>query len=590
VRARAWYGRRVSDTDLARVRAYHERSKHRPGRYAAALGYLDWDTQPDPFRVYRGAETLALPRRPLAPGPDYPALFEPRAITPAPLDTDFLDALLLHSLALSAWKQQGAARWSLRVNPSSGNLHPTEAYVLAPALAGLSESPGLYHYSPLLHALERRAAIPAATWDALGAGLPHTRLLVGLTSIAWREAWKYGERAFRYCQHDLGHAVAAIDLAAALLGWRALELPRPGDAQLRALLGLRDDDEDEPELPETLLILAPSDMSEETDPIRAWTPPPAAIAWFAAAPLAGTPNRLSAGHEPWPAIVEVEHATRRPDHDPTPAADPNTAASPIREPDPNTVPPPADRTDPSARPTHGPDPGAADVAAHDPVAPRPAAALIRGRRSAVAMDGRTGLTRSGFYDMLLRTCPEGPPLRALAGPARVDLALFVHRVADLEPGLYLLLRDPARRGLWRASADAEFAWTRPDGCPAALDLSLLRGGDGRRTAGAIACGQAIAADGCFALGMIANMRGLDGAPYNYRRLYWETGAIGQILYLEAEALGVAATGIGCFFDDRMHELLGLHGPDLQSLYHFTVGGRVDDPRLRTLDPYHHLDR
>ena len=89
--------------------------------------------------------------------------------------------------------------------------------------------------------------------------------------------------------------------------------------------------------------------------------------------------------------------------------------------------------------------------------------------------------------------------------------------------------------------------------------------------------------------MLADMRALDGAPGLYRRLYWEAGAIGQILYLEAEAIGVAATGIGCFFDDRMHALLGLRDGEFQSLYHFTVGGRVDDTRLRTLDPYEHLD-
>ena len=32
--------------------AYHERTKHRPFRFAAALGYMDWDTQPDPFRRF----------------------------------------------------------------------------------------------------------------------------------------------------------------------------------------------------------------------------------------------------------------------------------------------------------------------------------------------------------------------------------------------------------------------------------------------------------------------------------------------------------------------------------------------------------
>jgi hypothetical protein len=66
--------------------------------------------------------------------------------------------------------------------------------------------------------------------------------------------------------------------------------------------------------------------------------------------------------------------------------------------------------------------------------------------------------------------------------------------------------------------------------------------------------------------------------------------VGQVLYLEAEAAGIRATGIGCFFDDPMHRLLGLPpgggGPrPWQSLYHFTAGGAVDDLRLATLPPY-----
>ena len=61
--------------------------------------------------------------------------------------------------------------------------------------------------------------------------------------------------------------------------------------------------------------------------------------------------------------------------------------------------------------------------------------------------------------------------------------------------------------------------------------------------------------------------------------------LGQVLYLEAEAAGVRATGIGCFFDDEMHTLLGIKDQDWQSLYHFTVGGAVDDPRLSAFPPY-----
>ena len=78
---------------------------------------------------------------------------------------------------------------------------------------------------------------------------------------------------------------------------------------------------------------------------------------------------------------------------------------------------------------------------------------------------------------------------------------------------------------------------------------------------------------------------IDGGPAAYQRLFWEAGAVGQALYLEAEAAGMRGTGIGCFFDDGVHELLGIADHSLQSLYHFTVGGPVDDPRLATQPGY-----
>ena len=60
-------------------------------------------------------------------------------------------------------------------------------------------------------------------------------------------------------------------------------------------------------------------------------------------------------------------------------------------------------------------------------------------------------------------------------------------------------------------------------------------------------------------------------PWFYRQLHWEAGLIGQTLYLEAEAAGLRGTGVGCFFDDETHDFLGLKTPELQTLYHFTVG-------------------
>ena len=106
-------------------------------------------------------------------------------------------------------------------------------------------------------------------------------------------------------------------------------------------------------------------------------------------------------------------------------------------------------------------------------------------------------------------------------------------------------------------------------------------------AAGVSCGQDIAGDGCFSLGMISAFESplKFFGPWFYPRLYWECGAIGQVLYLQAEVSGIRSTGIGCFFDDPVHHIFGIKDLNYQSLYHFTVGGPVDDNRLTTLPPY-----
>jgi len=97
----------------------------------------------------------------------------------------------------------------------------------------------------------------------------------------------------------------------------------------------------------------------------------------------------------------------------------------------------------------------------------------------------------------------------------------------------------------------------------------------------VSCDQDIAGDGYFSLGMIARFEPAlqEHGEWMYRRLFWECGLIGQVLYLEAEAAGGRATGIGCFYDDAVHEVLGLEGIAWQSLYHFSMGMPVEDTRL-----------
>jgi nitroreductase len=219
------------------------------------------------------------------------------------------------------------------------------------------------------------------------------------------------------------------------------------------------------------------------------------------------------------------------------------------------------------------------VRADDPGLPlRP---LLHRRRSAQAMDGRSGIQAELLLAWLRRLLPAQSPVPfAVTGePVEVDLLLFVHRVQGLAPGLYWL--DRTGRGVQALRGD--YLWQRVDDD---LPLYRLLEGDARGLAGFLSCGQDIAADGCLALAMLARLEDAlaDGA-WRYPRLYWECGQIGQLLYLEAEAAELSGTGIGCYFDDVLHELLGAADSGWQSLYHFTLGRAVWDERLTSLPAY-----
>jgi hypothetical protein len=179
------------------------------------------------------------------------------------------------------------------------------------------------------------------------------------------------------------------------------------------------------------------------------------------------------------------------------------------------------------------------------------------------------------------------PWDVLPWEPAIHLLLFVHRVDGLTPGLYVLVRNREKLSSLQQSMNVELIWTPVRGCPDSLPLYWLLEGDAKKAAVQVSCHQEIAGDSAFSLGMIAEFEGRlrEGGAWWYPRLFWEAGLLGQVLYLEAEAAGVRGTGIGCFFDDPVHEIVGIKNLTIQSLYHFTIGGPVEDGRLMTLSPY-----
>ncbi|MFO0753722.1 MAG: SagB/ThcOx family dehydrogenase [Thermodesulfovibrionales bacterium] len=532
----------------------HEETKHHPDRYARSPGFLDWANEPNPFRIFEGTGSVRLPLRTGDPCANHFSLYERSKNAVLPFTLETISSFLELSLGLSAWKSYRGSTWALRINPSSGNLHPTEAHLVLPPLSGLSGSGGVFHYSPFFHALERRVSFG----DPLGRKIrDHFRscgFLIGLSSIFWRESWKYGERAFRYCNHDTGHAAACISFSASLHGWRAVSLNALSEQDMETLLGFQKTDwrPFEREHPELVLFVCAASGDQVPQDI-----PAALLRDFSSLAFEGRPNLLSTGHREWPVIEQAASCTEKP----------KTAEDAYR---------------------YG-----SHAFYEEEVPGQEGARTIRQRRSAQAYDGKTAMPKESFYAALDKTMPRhhAAPFDMELGEVAVHLLLFVHRVSGLDPGLYFLVRAREDLDGLKSACITRFAWQKAPDSPDTLPLYLLQQGDFREEAAFISCGQEIAGDGAFSAGMIARFRTvLEERPWLYRRLFWETGVIGQVLYLEAEAHGLRGTGIGCFFDDLVHRLLGLHDDAYQSLYHFTVGGPLEDSRITTLVPYHHLKK
>ena len=493
-------------------REYHEATKHSPESLRLTSHVLDWANMPDPFRHYEGAVLLDLPADPPVPGtPALEVLNGVRGSTPAGDGSTFLSQLLFYSAAVSASKrvQSTGYRYALRVNPSSGNLHPTEFHFLT---RGLKEWPdGLYHYRPSAHMAEQRALGDLETKLAGGS----SPIVFVLTSIAWREAWKYGARAYRYCLHDIGHAWQALALAARAIGCESFARGYFPDDEIAQSCRLHED-----EWPMLIVELRGASI-----PLR--EPDPAGeMLWHG-----GHPNQISVERTRYAELDGIHDATKLSHRECGRISAVELAPTGFGE----------VRLIPSAsRQVSG---------------GRTVAEAVRTRRS--ALDFLGGMRTMSLTELSTMLAVATRPLSADFADSRfIQLYLYAHRVEGLQPGVYR-------------------HW------PERAELESIRSGDQRVAAAGLSLGQDLAGNACVAFSMIGDLDRSTRAhgERGYRYVHFEAGAIGQRLYLAAEALGLGATGIGAFYDEEVHQYLGLTPGHGQVIYHFAIGYPVPDPRL-----------
>ena len=512
---------------------YHNETKHSQQRYARSLGYMDWATQPNPYRTYSDTRKIKLPLSFENKTLEYSQIFNQKKedIISAPLCKEAISQFFQFSLGLAAIKEYGDQSWALRCNASSGNLQPSEAYLISNDIQGIDD--GLFHYSPLEHSLE---LLSNANEELT---LPKNSFLVCLSSIVWREAWKYGERAWRYTQLDCGHALKALEISASILGWK-IEVLNTKDSSLQNLIGFDQSSRyvpEERELPDMLLLVSfDNDSKNNSNTIDIDN-----IRTTLEETYRGKANQLSRDWHKWDILEKIEDATLSDDLIKKEYKNDIYEINTYRE---------------------------TSFLAKD---------VVLNRRSAQAMDkDDANITKKEFETIISSVKSNN---------SAIHLVVFIHNVTDIEAGLYILVRNENHKVQLQSLFKEQFLWEKVD--TQAGQLYKLEAGDFKFLSKAISCNQDIASHGAFTLGMLAeftNQLEQYGAS-RYKQLYWDCGAIGQQLYLEATSLKLSATGIGCFLDDILHGTVGLKTNHFQSLYHFTIGRGLVDSRLSTKKPY-----
>ncbi len=123
--------------------------------------------------------------------------------------------------------------------PSGGALYPIETYFITNAFK--DEEPGVFHYNPSLHALERLWGLPADFDMKQLAPKPESLSLSGLivfTAVWARSSAKYGDLAYQHALIESGHMSQNALLASTALNLNARPYAGFNDTLLARVLDL----------------------------------------------------------------------------------------------------------------------------------------------------------------------------------------------------------------------------------------------------------------------------------------------------------------------------------------------------------------
>lgn len=514
----------MKNRELEATWAYHNGTKHSYQSIRTNPHYLDWETQPIPFKIYSRLEPIPLPQH-LSPS-GMPALLAISAIE-APAESQVVPSsqtlaeILYLSAGITKRRSYPGGEILFRAAACTGALYHIDLYLVCGDLPGLEA--GVYHFGPHDFALRRLRAgdyrdilVRASGREPAVANAP---VIIVCASTYWRNAWKYQSRAYRHCYWDNGTILANLLAAAAARNVTVRVVAGFVDAAVNQLLSLDTEREG------ALALVALGNASVKAD---GFSP--------AVQPLSFETEPLSKNEVDYPAIRAMHEASSLESEEEL--VDWRSQASVVSS---------TGTGSPTFSPTSNERFFALRPLCDDEI-PRDTIEEVIQRRGSTREFSRESISFIQLSTMLDRATrwiptdflyPDGAPLN--------DLYLIVHAVEDLSPGAYVFHRDE------RA-------------------LELLKEGNFRREAGHLGLGQEIPADASVDVFLLADLNPILERFGNrgYRAAQLEASINGGKLYLLAYAQRLGASGL-TFFDDDVTDFFSPHAEGKSVMFLIALG-------------------
>jgi SagB-type dehydrogenase family enzyme len=232
----------MNNWDTRIAREYHTATKHHPGAAASTRG-IARELLPRPYKLYRGLDAISLPAletHPLAPQGRGGARWSQDGDDGKGDQLTFQDLtrLLHYSAGIIRRRRIRGREVAFRAAACTGAAYHIELYVVCGNLDGVPA--GVYHYGVHDERLRilRRGDFRGVLAMAAKEADPLAEATIVLTSVFWRNAWRYEERAYRHAFWDSGTIVANLLELAASRGTEARVAAGFIDRDVNQLLGV----------------------------------------------------------------------------------------------------------------------------------------------------------------------------------------------------------------------------------------------------------------------------------------------------------------------------------------------------------------